>query len=690
MRLLSMLLVLLLMLLRLLLLCGPSHPFELAASPTIGPTHVQAALVWGAADPSSAQVAALLDEPTRAVLGSDLASTATPTSSAGHRQLRKGDSGVVGGCDHVVIRHEVGLSLRPGSHVSVRIGAMREHEAWSATLHEYTGFLFRPRPGDGFNDELQFGPEHELDVGALSGRGELRTAPRNHRGVAVLVRDGQPIAHPAHIVNDLRVIEWYGQDAVERAIKHVRGVQPAFGDQRWLSSMPEPAAVVFLSPLNAQLDGLAVGTSEALEPLYARLKKDGYPSTPPFVLRRYPRGPERRHLHQSYKEERQAATEARFDTRSDPGRRGWDADTMQREMDQVARAAYDENAVDSSASTSADPSAPASASAGADVDPTLGDQMVLTHYLQAMYDRFHLASDRRMKLDNLCKSQRILRFACYDVEALSTPSRLHPRARLVIIRVIMAAGGMLMVDGPSWGMDQLSDSLPLFLFFVEEKVSKLAIRKYMMQLFKGGGVSDGDSQEEAGSGPSRHADQHGQSGVDSLESRAVGCSGKAGRASRLGATTKETQSTAGHSGPEWESMYDVFVDASPLLPTCSIPYAIGCPHAYAVARQLLLLDDEPIYFEAKTGRAVSWRLKCTKVSLLFEHMQIDLEFIETPFRTSASSGWRAVLPANMAAPPSIETPFHSSASGRRAVLLANMAAPPSIETPFHSSASSGR
>ncbi|KAH8724399.1 histone acetyltransferase MYST2 [Phaeosphaeriaceae sp. PMI808] len=38
-------------------------------------------------------------------------------------------------------------------------------------------------------------------------------------------------------------------------------------------------------------------------------------------------------------------------------------------------------------------------------------------------------------------------------------------------------------------------------------------------------------------------------------------------------------------------------------------------------------DDEPIYFEAKTGRAASWRPKCKKVSLLFEHMQIDLEFI---------------------------------------------------------------
>ena len=35
-------------------------------------------------------------------------------------------------------------------------------------------------------------------------------------------------------------------------------------------------------------------------------------------------------------------------------------------------------------------------------------------------------------------------------------------------------------------------------------------------------ASDGDAQEEAGSGPSRHADQHSQSGVDVLESRPVG------------------------------------------------------------------------------------------------------------------------------------------------------------------------
>jgi hypothetical protein len=39
-------------------------------------------------------------------------------------------------------------------------------------------------------------------------------------------------------------------------------------------------------------------------------------------------------------------------------------------------------------------------------------------------------------------------------------------------------------------------------------------------------------------------------------------------------------------------------------------------------------DDEPIYFQGKTACAVSWRAKCKKVSLLFKHSQIDLEFAQ--------------------------------------------------------------
>lgn len=37
-------------------------------------------------------------------------------------------------------------------------------------------------------------------------------------------------------------------------------------------------------------------------------------------------------------------------------------------------------------------------------------------------------------------------------------------------------------------------------------------------------------------------------------------------------------------------------------------------------------DDEPIYFEGKGARAASWRSKCKKISLLFQHLQIDLDF----------------------------------------------------------------
>jgi hypothetical protein len=39
-------------------------------------------------------------------------------------------------------------------------------------------------------------------------------------------------------------------------------------------------------------------------------------------------------------------------------------------------------------------------------------------------------------------------------------------------------------------------------------------------------------------------------------------------------------------------------------------------------------DDEPIYFSGKTACAASWRAKCKKISLLFKHSQIDLEFAQ--------------------------------------------------------------
>lgn len=39
-----------------------------------------------------------------------------------------------------------------------------------------------------------------------------------------------------------------------------------------------------------------------------------------------------------------------------------------------------------------------------------------------------------------------------------------------------------------------------------------------------------------------------------------------------------------------------------------------------------LETNEPIYFQAKTARAAAWRDKSKKVSILFEHLQVDLEF----------------------------------------------------------------
>jgi hypothetical protein len=38
-------------------------------------------------------------------------------------------------------------------------------------------------------------------------------------------------------------------------------------------------------------------------------------------------------------------------------------------------------------------------------------------------------------------------------------------------------------------------------------------------------------------------------------------------------------------------------------------------------------DDDPIHFRGKLARAASWRAKCKKISLLFDHLQIDFEFL---------------------------------------------------------------
>ncbi len=48
---------------------------------------------------------------------------------------------------------------------------------------------------------------------------------------------------------------------------------------------------------------------------------------------------------------------------------------------------------------------------------------------------------------------------------------------------------------------------------------------------RAGGASDGNKKESAGSRASRHADQHGQPGINTMESRTVDGGGKAGGAS---------------------------------------------------------------------------------------------------------------------------------------------------------------
>jgi hypothetical protein len=35
---------------------------------------------------------------------------------------------------------------------------------------------------------------------------------------------------------------------------------------------------------------------------------------------------------------------------------------------------------------------------------------------------------------------------------------------------------------------------------------------------------------------------------------------------------------------------------------------------------------EPIYFSVKDARAAAWREKCRKISILFQHLQVDLDF----------------------------------------------------------------
>jgi len=36
--------------------------------------------------------------------------------------------------------------------------------------------------------------------------------------------------------------------------------------------------------------------------------------------------------------------------------------------------------------------------------------------------------------------------------------------------------------------------------------------------------------------------------------------------------------------------------------------------------------NEPMYFQAKTARAAAWRDKSKKIPILFQHLQVDLEF----------------------------------------------------------------
>jgi hypothetical protein len=57
-------------------------------------------------------------------------------------------------------------------------------------------------------------------------------------------------------------------------------------------------------------------------------------------------------------------------------------------------------------------------------------------------------------------------------------------------------------------------------------------------------------------------------------------------------------------------------------------FGIISPSSIAVANLAQFPDDEPIYFQGKNARAASWRVKCKKVTLLFEFLQVDLDFVE--------------------------------------------------------------
>jgi histone acetyltransferase HTATIP len=57
-------------------------------------------------------------------------------------------------------------------------------------------------------------------------------------------------------------------------------------------------------------------------------------------------------------------------------------------------------------------------------------------------------------------------------------------------------------------------------------------------------------------------------------------------------------------------------------------FGVVSPTSSAITNLVQFSDDEPIYFSGKNARAASWRGRCKKISLLFEFLQIDLEFAQ--------------------------------------------------------------
>lgn len=61
-------------------------------------------------------------------------------------------------------------------------------------------------------------------------------------------------------------------------------------------------------------------------------------------------------------------------------------------------------------------------------------------------------------------------------------------------------------------------------------------------------------------------------------------------------------------------------------PSKNSEFGIVSHASLAIVSMAQYPDDDPIYFQAKSARAAAWRTRCKKIALLFQHLQIDLEF----------------------------------------------------------------